>query len=307
MKKIYSLILLAVVALCAMPQSASLYAQEHEDGFDRNRKFELYVGDITYTPKSKETTTGSKVLDVIAAVATGEFTENYDSYADAVKANIVKGLSWAFRFKVMDRQFDPESDKMDYALFIDGTISRITTTTRVFTEEVKQKDGTKKSVSKEKYQAVIMLTLNLKDLAHGTIINSNTFRIESNEYSSSWFLSRQAALDKAIEYVANYVTRYYDDVYPLTADIIELGTDKNDKQKEVYIDLGSKHGVYEGLTFGVYKLKTIAGRDARTYLGRLKVKKVEGPEVSFCKVVSGGKDIKKCLDDNDTLLIISRH
>ena len=176
----------------------------------------------------------------------------------------------------------------------------------MFTEERKDKNGKVTKTTHENYRAIIMFTLNLKDL-NGTIINSNTFSVESNEYSSSWFASRQKALEKALSYVSSYVSRYYDEVYPLTADIIETGANRNNRQKEVYIDLGSAHGVYADLTFGVYQLTEVNGRTSKHYLGRIRVKEIQGPDVSYCRVVSGGKDIKKCLDGNVPLLIISRH
>jgi len=225
-----------------------------------------------------------------------------------VRAEIVKGLTQAFRFKVLDRDFIDGQDNPEYSIYLDGSIASITTTTKIFNREKKdKKTGKVTKYTEENYRAVIIFTLNLKEIGSGTIINSNTFNIESNDYASSWYSSRQTALETALSYVSRYVARYYDEVYPLTADILELGAARNDRQKEMYIDLGSDHGVYLGLTFGVYKLKNVAGRDAKEYLGRIRVKKIEGPDVSFCHVVSGGKDIKKCLDDGTPLLIISRH
>ena len=291
------------ISAMLIPQASSA---QQEGGFDRNRSFDLYVGDIFYTPKSQDKKSGSKVLDVIASVVTGEFQQDHDGYADAVRAEIVKGLSYAFRFNVHDRLFVPDSDNPEYALAIDGNIATITTTAKVVTHEHKDKNGKVTKTTEENYRAIILFTLSLKDL-NGTIINSNTFSVESNEYSSSWYSSRQKALEKALSYVSNYVARYYDEVYPLTADIIDIGADKNNKQKEVYIDLGSEHGVYVDLTFGVYQLTEVSGRTSKHYLGRIRVKEVQGPDVSYCKVVSGGKDIKKCLDNDIPLLIISRH
>lgn len=299
--------LIAAFTALTMSFPDSLMAQEQEAGFDRNHVFDLYVGNIFYTPKSRDVKSSSKVLDVIASVAAGEFSEDHDGYADAVSAEIVKGLSRTFRFKVIDRAFDPDRDNGEYALAIDGNIASINTTAKMITEEHKGKDGKVKKTTSQVYRAVILFTLSLKDL-NGTILNSNTFSIESNEYSSSsWFASRQKALEKALSYVSNYVARYYDEVYPLTADIIEVGSDRNNRQKEVYIDLGYSHGVYVDLTFGVYQLSEINGRISKHYLGRIRVKEIQGPDVSYCKVVSGGKDIKKCLDNGTPLLIISRH
>lgn len=306
MKKTSIRNLFAAVFVSAILFPAVSSAQADE-GFDRNRCFDLYVDDITYTPKAQDAKSGSKVLDVIASVITGEFQQNHDGYADAVRSGIVRGLSNAFRFKVRDRYFDSNTDSPDYALAIDGNIAAITTTAKVFTQEHKDKNGKVTKTTRENYRAVILFTLTLKDL-NGTIINSNTFSIESNEYSSSsWFSTRQSALERVLSYVPGYVARYYDEVYPLTADIIETGADRNNKQKEVYIDLGSEHGVYVDLTFGVYQLTEINGRVSKHYLGRIRVKEIQGPDVSYCKVVSGGKDIKKCLDNDIPLLIISRH
>ncbi len=312
MKKIC---LLMVLFFCATVVYTEVSAQNDDvvmatdraDAVNPNCIINVFPGEITYTPKTKDTKTSSKVLDVIASVAAGEFTEDYDGYADAVRAEILRGLSQTYRLRVLDREFDKELDDSKYSIIIDGVIANIATTTKVRTEEVKDKNGNKKKVNRDTYDASIVFTLNLKDVNTQKILNSNTFKVSSSELASDWFATKQGAMDKAVSYVARVVCEYYDHAYPLTATILELGLAKHDKQKELYIDLGSKQGVYEGLTFGVYKIKKVAGRDAHTYLGRIKIKKVEGEEVSFCKVVSGGKDIKKCLENNEPLLIISRH
>lgn len=64
----------------------------------------------------------------------------------------------------------------------------------------------------------------------------------------------------------------------------EAGEVKKDKQKEVFIDLGGANGVYKGLQFDVFHVKTIAGKKAHTMIGRLKIEEVQGDEISLCKV-----------------------
>ena len=81
--------------------------------------------------------------------------------------------------------------------------------------------------------------------------------------------------------------------------------EKNDKQKDLYIDLGAAHGLREGTHFTVYVVGSIGGKETRRQIGRLKVNAIEGDEVSRCKVSSGGKDIKAALDAQQQLLIIS--
>ena len=92
-------------------------------------------------------------------------------------------------------------------------------------------------------------------------------------------------------------------MYPLTCQIIERGNIRNDKQKEVYIDLGSAHGLVSGQTLAIYTIRMIGGKEARKQVARLRVKSVEGEEVSFCKVLSGGRDLKNALDQGFDLIV----
>jgi hypothetical protein len=56
---------------------------------------------------------------------------------------------------------------------------------------------------------------------------------------------------------------------------------------------------------GVFTVKTIAGREAKSQIGKLKIEAVQGYDISRCKVQSGGKDIKAALDAGEQLKVIS--
>ena len=84
---------------------------------------------------------------------------------------------------------------------------------------------------------------------------------------------------------------------PLEAIIIEGSSVKNDKQKEVYIDLGCSEHAVAGIHFGIYVIKNVAGEEA--------MQAVEGENVSRCKVQSGGKEIKAAIDSGTELKVIS--
>ena len=56
---------------------------------------------------------------------------------------------------------------------------------------------------------------------------------------------------------------------------------------------------------GVYVIKNIAGREAKSQIGKLKIEAVEGDDISLCKVQSGGKDIKAALDAGQQLRVVS--
>ena len=55
----------------------------------------------------------------------------------------------------------------------------------------------------------------------------------------------------------------------------------------------------------VYQVKTIAGREAKSQIGKLRIEAVEGDDISRCKVQSGGKDIKECIDNGEKLVVMS--
>jgi hypothetical protein len=99
------------------------------------------------------------------------------------------------------------------------------------------------------------------------------------------------------------VRSYLDQCYPLRANIVEGAREKKDKQKEVYIDLGNHNGVYEGLHSGVYLEKQVAGKIAERQIGKLKIIEVQGPDISLCKVQSGGRDIKAAIDAGQNIVV----
>lgn len=95
---------------------------------------------------------------------------------------------------------------------------------------------------------------------------------------------------------------------------LKVTSDKKDKVPQYYAQIGltlhlkdpaTAHGLQEGVHFDVYAIGNIGGKETRKEIGRLKVKSIEGDEVSLCKVTSGGKDIKAAIDAQQQLLIIS--
>ena len=87
--------------------------------------------------------------------------------------------------------------------------------------------------------------------------------------------------------------------------IVERGSEKKDKQKEVYIDAGSSTRTHEDMRFTVYVVGNVAGRETKKEIGRLKVNEVLGEDISLCKVQKGGKDIKAALDEGKQVVAIS--
>ena len=245
---------------------------------------------IKEAPKSELGTVVGAVLDVLADQTTSE----EPGYSDALRASVIMALSNVRRFTVTDgRQVAPNDETN---ILIDGTINYIS-----ITRELRLASNKKDKIPQ--FYAQIGLTLNVKDAATGTIINSQVFEV--NRTGWSWVNSNDTAIKNALENLRRRVEKYYNTAYPYIAHVLERGVEKKDKQKELYIDLGAMHGLQEGIHFDVYVIGSIGGKETRKQIGRLKVTSIEGDEVSLCKVSSGGKDIKAALDAQQKLLIIS--
>lgn len=262
-------------------------------------------GDISYTtPKEQKQTAGKVVTSVLGAVldaAAGQnnSTENHSEYLDAARQAIFGGIGDARRFRFTDTA--TAVGKGEVLCYVDGTISSITATRRV---QVTKDDKGHRHESID-YKGNVTGVINIKNTETNDIIKTITFN--TSAWSDSWWMdTADKALGNTIGCLQNYITSQLNSSFPLYASIIEGSTAKKDKQKEVYIDLGNPWGVYKNMSFTAYKVKKVAGKEAKTEIGRIKVTEVQGDEISLCKVTRGGKELKAALDNGEELVITSR-
>lgn len=280
--------LIMTVALMATMTVAN--AQNEADNMLQNVSVMELDYMIKEAPKSELGTVVGAVLDVLADQTTSE----EPGYSDALRASVIMALSNVRRFTVTDgRQVAPNDETN---IIVDGTINYIS-----ITRELKLASNKKDKIPQ--FYAQIGLTLNMKDAVTNNVINSQVFEV--NKTGWSWVNSNDTAIKNALETLRKRVEKYYNIAFPYTARVLERGVEKKDKQKELYIDLGAAHGLREGTHFTVYVIGSIGGKETRKQIGRLKVKSIEGDEVSLCKVSSGGREIKAAIDAEQKLLIIS--
>lgn len=259
---------------------------------EKNVCYKVKVGAVEYAPAEQKSTTNSVITGLAEAVLTGKATQQFPEYADAVKASIVSGLGNARRLTVV------EDSSVQHDYLLSGNILNISTTTKV---ETSVKKG---SSANEYFKALITITLNISNVANGEVINSHMFNISESDLG--WLGSRDRAMSDALTILSKRVASYYNSIYPLHASVVERGDVDKDKQKTVYIDLGSALNVEEGMQFDIYSVREIAGKEARTEIGRLKISKVMGEDISLCKVTKGDKQLKTALDNNEMLVVTSR-
>lgn len=273
----------------------------------RNIIYRCAKGDISYTEPVQQKQSTSKavgsILGSLLELSAGQTTstENHPEYADAIRSAITGAIGSARRINVIDGMFMPgELSADEPALYFDGSISSISTTRRLRTWE----DNQKKVHEDTEYKGNITATINIKDAHTDAVVKS--ISVNSSSYSEYWLATSDKALGYTIDNMKAQIINALNYAYPLYASIVESATAKKDKQKEVYIDLGAPSGVYSGLHFTVYTVQTIAGKEAKKEIGRLKISEVMGDEISLCKVIRGGKDVKEAIDNGATLLITSR-
>lgn len=294
--KLRTFIALVLLLPALFPEAAALRAQNSRNSFPK-----VSVGDIRYVDKAhtKKQTVGSILTDLATTAVTGKSTTQHDEYAPSVREAIVKALSDVTRFRVIDGDFHfDELAGNEEALYVDGTINSITGTSQVTPSTVKDKPA------EQAYKVLINVTLNLKDARTDEAVDSHIFSMIDSDIS--WMTTADKALNGAIDRLTSRISEYYNHRYPLHGSIVERGEEKKDKQRTVYIDLGNNCRVEKGQQFNIYVLKNIAGREARQEIGRLKIEEVMGDDLSLCKVTKGEKEVKTALDQEKTLVIISR-
>ncbi len=290
MKKI--LMTLAAALCCSLTVSAQ------DTQTNRNQVYNIMLNNVEYTHRDEKLSAGEAVGQILSGVLTGQTSVQASKYEDDVKNAIIKGLSGAHRFRYNDGLAQLKDIVQEGNIAVNAVITNIQTESS--SSSLKLKDDIKTSTT---YKGIVEAMLTLKDLKTGEVIANPSFGGKGTSFSS--YSTSDKAIKEAIAQFAISISNWLNKFRPLQANIIEGTAAKKDKQKEVYIDLGSSEGAYEGLHMGVYQVKKIGGREAKSQIGKLKIEAVEGDDISRCKVQSGGKDIKAAIDAGEKLRVIS--
>ena len=280
-----------VVLICAI--AFQVNAQEN-----RNQTYNITQGNVQYAHHDEKMSAGEAIGKVLTGLATGQVSVQATKYEGDVKNAIIKGLSGAYRFHYNDGlQTGELADEGN--IVADAIITNIQAKSNTQT----WKDTKGKIQTSTYYTGIAEAMLTLKDAKTGEVITNTSFKGQGTTVSS--FSTSDQAIRDALGKLSNRISAWLNKYKPLQANIIEGSSAKKDKQKEVYIDLGNSEGAFAGLHMGVFIVKTVAGREAKSQIGKLKIEAVEGDEISLCKVQSGGKDIKAAIEAGQQLQVIS--
>ena len=266
---------------------------------DRNRTYNIVLNNVQYTHRDEKMSAGEAVGAVLTGVLTGQTSVEATKYESDVKGAISKGLSGAHRFHYNDGLVQVSDVAEEGNIAVNALITNINASSSSRT----WKDKEDKVHVDTYYRGEVEAVLTLKDIKTGEVIANPTVRGRGS--STSMFSTSDQAVKHAIGMLSGSITRWLNNYKPITANFVEAGAVKKDKQKEVFIDYGSREGAYKGMHMGIYQLYTIKGKPGKSQLGKLRIEEVAGEDLSRCKVTSGSKDIKAAIDDGQTLVVMS--
>ncbi len=174
---------------------------------------------------------------------------------------------------------------------IQGRISSITTDIN------KTKDGT------YYYTATCAYTLKVINPDGGKLVSTKTFKHGDGITNGVTADTEEEAVAKVCRQAIKAVRELVEDAFKVQGTILEVAAEKKGEAKEVYISIGSAHGVGDGAFFSACIERQVAGRTSQKEIGQLKVKNVEGDDLTLCEVKKGGKEIKEAIDAGQTIVV----
>lgn len=291
MRKI--LVTLAAVLCCA----TTVFAQT-----DRNQTYRVTLGEVKYAHHGEKMSAGDAVGKILSGVVSGKTTVQATQYEEDARNAIIKGCSSAHRFRYNNGLLKLDDITGEGHIVIDAIITNLETSQN--SQSLKETLDDKKSYkSPTYYKGIAEVMLTVKDAKTGEIIANPTVKGSSSGLIAAD--TSEKAIRSALDNLAHNIAVWLNKFRPLNGNILEGAAVKKDKQKEVYIDLGRSEGAFVGLLMGVYIIKTVSGREAKSLIGKIKVEAVEGDDISLCKVQSGAKDIKAAIDAGQHLVVLS--
>ncbi len=285
---------LLTIALTFVLSAVGVSAQDN----GLNPVYKVQLTDITYQKNEvKKKVTVGKVLSVMADVVEGRVTDiNNEEYIPLARNRVMEGLTHVRRLQVVE-----DSEASDAKYQVSAVLTDIAATRKVKAYDRKDSKGREYTETKTYYGAIASVALHFTNLQTGEVTTS-TLSGRCSEYS----LARSAdeAIRSALDELSDNIYEYYNECYPIRANIIERGIEKKDKTKELYIDVGSRF-IGEDIHFDVFVVGQVAGRETRKQIGRIRVRETLGDDISLCKVQKGGKEIKAAFDRDDAIVAIS--
>ncbi|WP_452596545.1 CsgG/HfaB family protein [Pontimicrobium sp. MEBiC01747] len=256
----------------------------------------------------------------IAITAFETTTNNINSkYITAIEDKVKESFYNTNRFDIVDRtnykKLKEEKELQKSEAFIDGkTVEQnsLEGAEQIVTGNISQISIVKKQRSSSfYYDCKISFSLQVIDIATGQVLASELIRPKQSLMGGvlSGAIGSSNTPDKAffnaLKGMQKSINKFVGNHFPVTTFIIEISEAKSNKAKMVLLNTGNLNGAKKNQEFTVIELikMTVNGKDLirKKELGRIKITKIEGDEISEARVIKGGDVILSKFNSGSTI------
>jgi hypothetical protein len=232
-----------------------------------------------------------------------------DTYIKSIEDKVKEAFYSTNRFDIVDRtnydKLQAEKELQKSEDFIDGkTVDQTSLegAEQIVTGSVSQIDILKHTTeTRIYYDCKITFSLQVIDIATGQILASELIRPKESFFGSVVSTTTGAsstpekAFHNALKGTQKAINQFVGDHFPVTTLIIEISEASSDKAKILLLNTGNLQGAKKNQEFTVVELVSleVGGKTItrKKELGKIKITKVEGEEISVAKVTKGGAAI----------------
>jgi hypothetical protein len=238
-------------------------------------------------------------VDSKPIVGVAEFTSEVDSpFAASVAEKVVQIVTNTRRFTVVDRtSYDKVKQELEFQkseAFLDSknTVKQdvaLAAQYMIIGHLVKMNIYTMKNPdgSVNGYKASAAFTLKVNDVESGKTTEAESFQTEVSPLA----LSKEQAVNQALQSIEPSLKNYFIKTFPLTTKIVKILTTKKDAAATLLVAGGRTFGFKEGDKLIVERIEMLDNKPYPIEIGELKITKIAGDDFSECKVEKGGKEI----------------
>lgn len=153
------------------------------------------------------------------------------------------------------------------------------------------------------FDATVKYTIKAINPQNGKLLEMANFEHSGSSDTENGAIAKACSSVSAKRAIKKFIYQ----TFKVTGEFLQIETlDRRQRRAEtVYIGVGSEHGVIEKNHFDVCVFRKIGTRESLLPIGEVTVQRVEGGDLSYCKVKDGHEEIKKAVDSGQQLFVVS--
>jgi hypothetical protein len=224
-------------------------------------------------------------------VGVQEFSSEVNSsFVNSVYEKVVQVVTNTHRFTLLDLVgADKMTEELKSEKYLDSkndqkSVDLLTMQYMIIGHLVKMNIYTMKNPdgSVNGYKASAAFILKVNDIGTGKTTEATHFQTEVSPQA----MSKEQAVNQALQSVEPALNEYFIKTFPLTTKIVKIFD-----AKKILIAGGKTFGFKEGDKLVVERIEMLDGKPYPTEIGELKITKIAGDDFSECKVEKGSKEI----------------